>query len=260
MRLVIKKGTGIRMNPSYKSDEQNERRCMYKNPSYKLSESDEENKEITQTVEYGTGVFSTELADTKPNLDEESCTEATSRSNSIEDDITDGNDFDKVDKENSVDGDESMDRTVSNVDEETHIVGIKRKYLPTSFVDSIINKTTEESPMATQPKIKCLDTSIPQWLDASRSVEPKRSVSVNECVKPRNTSCDIYQNERMHDMNYVHHTLSKIPSTEQKKWPQKACVHCRRKYGIRHDTRYICILCNAALCKEPCFSDYHYSK
>ena len=63
MPLVIKKGTGIRMNPSYKSDEQNGRRCMHKNPSYKLSESDEQNKEIAQTVEYGTGVFSTELVD-----------------------------------------------------------------------------------------------------------------------------------------------------------------------------------------------------
>ena len=80
MRLVIRKGTGIRMNPSYKSEEQNKGRCMHRNPSYKLSESNELDKESAQSVEYGTGVFSTEslekteLADisnidacTKPN-------------------------------------------------------------------------------------------------------------------------------------------------------------------------------------------------
>lgn len=52
------------------------------------------------------------------------------------------------------------------------------------------------------------------------------------------------------------HSLSQIPPTEKKKWPQKPCVTCRR-YGVRHDTRYYCKCCNVALCKEPCFQEYH---
>ena len=52
------------------------------------------------------------------------------------------------------------------------------------------------------------------------------------------------------------HLLSQIPPTEKKKWPQKPCILCRR-YGVRHDTRYYCKDCNAALCKEPCFREYH---
>ena len=52
------------------------------------------------------------------------------------------------------------------------------------------------------------------------------------------------------------HLLSQIPPTEKKKWPQKPCIICR-SYGVRHDTRYYCKCCNAALCKEPCFREYH---
>ena len=52
------------------------------------------------------------------------------------------------------------------------------------------------------------------------------------------------------------HMISQIPPTEKKKWPQKPCTICRR-YGVRHDTRYYCKFCNAALCKEPCFREYH---
>ena len=52
------------------------------------------------------------------------------------------------------------------------------------------------------------------------------------------------------------HLPSQIPPTEKKKWPQKPCVICRR-YGVRHDTRYYCKSCNAALCKDPCFGEYH---
>ena len=136
-----------------------------------------------------------------------------------------------------------MDESVPNVDEEANKAGAKRNHFPTSFIDLIINGTTEESSMAPQPKIRCLDTSIPEYRennDASGRVEPKSSV------------------KRMQDIN-SDHTLSKIPPTERKKWPQKACVHCR-KHGFRNDTRYICIICNAALCKEPCFSDYHCNK
>ena len=52
------------------------------------------------------------------------------------------------------------------------------------------------------------------------------------------------------------HVPSRLPPTEKKKWPQKPCVVCR-KYGTRHDTRYYCRMCNKALCKSPCFKEYH---
>ena len=126
MRLVIaKNGAGIRTNPFHKSTEEYKRRCKHRNPRLFI-ESNEPNKETAQSVEYETGLSSTELADNsnidaKPNLDEESCTtDDTSRSNSIyEDDITDGNDIEKVDEENS--GDEMKDQNVSNGDEEANI-------------------------------------------------------------------------------------------------------------------------------------------
>ena len=68
-----------------------------------------------------------------------------------------------------------------------------------------------------------------------------------------NNICDISQSST------CKHLPSQIPPTEKKKWPQKPCVYCR-KYGTRHDTRYICSSCNIALCKSPCFSEYHSCK
>ena len=57
-------------------------------------------------------------------------------------------------------------------------------------------------------------------------------------------------------MNNWQHFPSQIPSTDKKKYPQKPCVTCRR-HGVRHDTRYYCNFCNVALCKDPCFREYH---
>ena len=155
--------------------------------------------------------------------DEESCTTgSTSRSNSIEEE-----DNNSDNRDDDADDDESMNQSISNVD---GVVTFKRKYQP-SFVDAIINGTSIESQIAPQVKIRCLDTSI---------LERRKN------------------NEQLKDMN-SEHTVSKIPPTERKKWPQKPCVHCW-KNGIRNNTRYICFLCNAALCKEPCFSEYHCTK
>ena len=150
-------------------------------------------------------------------LDEQS-TESRSRSNSTEDD-------EDITSDNTDDDDKSMDQSVDDVSDG------KRK-VSSTFVDSIINGTGEDSSMIQPAKIRCFDTSIS---DCRESSEQKK------------------------DMN-TGHSLSKIPPTERKKWPQKPCVHCRRKYGFRNDTRFICILCNAALCKKPCFSEYHCTK
>ena len=70
--------------------------------------------------------------------------------------------------------------------------------------------------------------------------------------------CDTKSEIEMENVNDKHELLQ-IHPTEKKKWPQKPCVYCR-KYGTRRDTRYICSFCNVALCKNPCFSDYHSCK
>ena len=141
-------------------------------------------------------------------------TESRLKSNSIEDEEDNTSD--------NTDDEESMDQSVDDVSNG------KRKF---SFVDSIVNGTSEDASMIQPAKIRCFDTSISNCRESS---EEKKDINTG-------------------------HSLSKIPPTEQKKWPQKPCVLCR-KYGVRNDTRYICILCNAALCKEPCFSEYHCAK
>ena len=52
------------------------------------------------------------------------------------------------------------------------------------------------------------------------------------------------------------HSPSRIPPTERKKYSQRRCVVCR-KHGASRDTRYYCETCNVALCKTPCFEEYH---
>ena len=72
----------------------------------------------------------------------------------------------------------------------------------------------------------------------------------------------LYHNEpgdNFHDIGHSQHLLTRITPTAKKKWPQKPCVY-GRKYGTRRDTRYICSSCNIALCKRPCFSEYHSCK
>ena len=61
------------------------------------------------------------------------------------------------------------------------------------------------------------------------------------------------------NLNVIKHIPTQIPATEKKKWPQKPCVLCR-KHGTRRDTRHFCSFCNIALCKSPCFSEYHSCK
>ena len=52
------------------------------------------------------------------------------------------------------------------------------------------------------------------------------------------------------------HFPSQIPPTDKKKYPQKRCIICRGQ-GVRNDTRYFCNVCHVALCKDPCFREYH---
>ena len=111
--------------------------------------------------------------------------EATPKCNSIEEDhISD--EGESIDGENS---DETMEQIVSSGE-----TGVKRKRFSASFVDSIINGTTEESSMAPQTKIMCFDVSTPEsdeQYEASRRAEVKTSIDMNS-----------------------NHTLSKIPPAE----------------------------------------------
>lgn len=50
-----------------------------------------------------------------------------------------------------------------------------------------------------------------------------------------------------------------IPSTEKKKNPLRACVVCK-SHSKRRESRYMCSVCNVALCVDPCFGNYHSKK
>lgn len=52
------------------------------------------------------------------------------------------------------------------------------------------------------------------------------------------------------------HFVEKILPTEKKQHPQKRCCVCARR-KIRKDSYYWCPDCEAGLCLEPCFKDYH---
>ena len=78
-------------------------------------------------------------------------------------------------------------------------------------------------------------------------------------AEPDLTNHDSGNDEATSEKSINHH-ISLICPTEGKKWPQKKCIYCRQKYGVQKDTRYFCMECNVALCKEPCFSDYHYGE
>ena len=162
----------------------------------------------------------------------ESCTRrSTSRSNEEKDNNADNNDDDGDNDESmnqSTDDDDDDDYDDESINQSADEVPDGKRKFPQCVIDSIVNG---ESQMPPQAKIRCLDDSI------------------EECRE---------HNKQLKDMD-SEHAVSKIPPTERKKWPQKPCVHCW-KSGGRNDTRYICLSCKAALCKEPCFSEYHCTK
>ena len=151
------------------------------------------------------------------------------------------------DDEESIQNDEELKE---KSDEETLTSAVKRKY-PPSVIDFLINNNTDDSAISVPTKLQCLDFSISDFQEnyVPTIAEPQ----------PDLTNHDSWNYERMSKKSTNHH-LSLIYPTEGKKWPQKKCVYCRRKYGIRNDTRYFCIQCNVGLCKKPCFSDYHCNK
>ena len=162
-------------------------------------------------------------------------------SNSSNDTALDEDTESILDDKEGIQNENELDEKHSERKEES---GVKRKF-PPSFLDSILNKSSEE---CSQPKMKCWDTYLPEKRDKD---DASTSSNLDES--------DIQPSELLKDKK-EDHSLIKIPPTKRRKYSQRACAHCRQKYGIRNDTRYICTLCSVALCQEPCFSDHHCNK
>ena len=145
----------------------------------------------------------------------------------------------------NVDKEEVVNDTEDGVDEEMSVkddvitpkTDVKRKY-PPSVIDFLINNNTDKTSIPVPTKLRSLDSSISSCRD--------------------NDGFDTHQNKLLNEQK--DHALIKIPPTKRKRYPQKICVHCRGNLGVRNDTRYICTLCDVALCKQPCFSEYHCNK
>ena len=163
----------------------------------------------------------------------------TSRNDSVENNDDNSDDEDNISAYNDDNDKESID-SVSTNNEENGMTIVRPKCAPQSSISSIINDTNE-NPSIAPSKVACFNTSTQECHDDdSMSVVEKATTDGKK-------------------MKYDH-SVSRIPGTDKKKWPQRKCVHCRQKYGFRNDTRYKCMSCNVALCKEPCFNDYHCNK
>ena len=205
-----------------------------------INEKDEADTDLDEKLE-GKGI---DVADSsnieEPGSDRESSIETTSNF-SGEEPVNDDKESSVDDKEETVHDNEGHALNKVNLkrklDEETQESVVKRKY-PPSIVDFLVNNNTDDLATHVPTKLHYLDP-----------------VSVSDCQESYVPPSYHRNDERMSEKSTNHH-LSLICPTEGKKWPQKKCASCRQKYGLRKDTRYICIQCNVALCK-PCFSDYH---
>ena len=55
------------------------------------------------------------------------------------------------------------------------------------------------------------------------------------------------------------HILEELPPTAKKQKPQRKCKLCSKK-GRRRETRYYCKERKVALCRVPCYAEYHSKK
>ena len=182
---------------------------------------------------------------TKVDSDEKSSIETTS--NSSNETAADEDKESIVDEKSAHNDEESIqndEESKEKSDEEKEASGVKRKYSP-SVIDFLINNNTKDS--STPPKLQCLDSSMSYCHD-------ENDTSTKSDVDDFDTHLNTLLNEKKD------HSLIKIPPTKKKRYPQRICIHCRRNLGVRNDTRYICTLCEVALCKQPCFAEYHCNK
>ena len=142
-------------------------------------------------------------------------------------------------EENMLDNEELKGKS----DEETQAVSRKRRYSP-YVIDFLINNNTDDSPISASTKPQSSDSSMRDWDEENEEL-------AKSDTDDSNTQLSKSLREKKD------HSLIKIPPTKRKRYPQKMCVHCRKQYGVRNDTRHICTVCDVALCKEPCFAEYH---
>ena len=205
-----------------------------------------------KSSEKGTNVM--EIVDVvdSPSIDEsveESLRESAGNSSEKEQENEDEESI--IDKEEAVINENKgsgVDDTDLNekVEDLTQKSGDKRNYTP-SVIDFLINNNTDDASISLPKKLQRLDSTISEPLE--KNVHPITNITNHDSHK-----------EKIISEQSTNHQLTLIGPTERKRYPQKKCVYCRRKYGLRNDTRYICTLCDVALCKEPCFSEYHCNK
>ena len=163
-----------------------------------------------------------------------------SKETAVDEDVTD--DEEKPahnDEENMLVDQELKEKS----DEETQAVGRKRNYSP-YVIDFLINNNTDDSAIPSSAKLQSLNSSMPDC-DEEKKGLTKSDIDDSDTQLSKLLSVK------------KDHSLIKIPPTKRKRYPQKICVHCRKQYGVRNDTRHICTACDVALCKEPCFAEYH---
>ena len=228
MRLVIKRGVDVpgfyRRDPRYAKSKT---KYKYRNPRLIIEKSDD----VDETFEgKGSDYLLKESTERKPIsywLEKPGYNILSMNSKPM---------LDKLDKECSMEIEsdvESMDEEdLKEKPKELQTTGEKRKYSP-SVIDFLVNNNSSNSKVAAPSRLQSSDSSMSD-VDAQLSNQSK---------------------ERMN-----HCSLIKIPPKKRKRYPQKICIHCRQNHGVRKDTRYICTLCDVALCKEPCFAEYHCNK
>ena len=233
-------------------------------------EKDETNANDLKKKSIGKGINDSSMGDvdavdssnieesTKVDSDEDSVREAINNSsngtvvNKDKESIADDEEKSAHDDEESSVDDEEVDindekEDVNDADLKEEVddqkSGDKRKY-PPSLVDYLINNNTDDTSITIPTKLQRLDSPMSYCHD-------ENDTSTKSDVDDFDTHLDTLLNDKKD------HSLIKIPPTKKKRYPQKICVHCRQNLGVRNDTRYICTLCDVALCKIPCFSEYH---
>ena len=93
---------------------------------------------------------------------------------------------------------------------------------------------------------------------SSQPVHLKNTDLVDTIINDSSSEKDEFYPSKEINCNeaYKSHTSMRFPPTEKKKYPTRRCVVCK-KNGYRCDTRYHCQVCNVAVCKSPCFKEYH---
>ena len=244
MRLVIKRGGGLialyRRSPSHQSTYLKTKQKP-RNPRYVIANADDLNQKY---VGKGSDVSTNCMENDAVNSNNDESTELTSDQESEMETTSISS------KESTVDRNEEIivnDKELKDKsDEITQAADVKRKYSP-SVIDFLINKNIDDSVIPSPTKLHCFDSSMSDTHEKNDDSNEKNDDSIKSCIDDFDTQLS-------------KHSIIKIPATKRKRYPQKSCLYCRQNNGVRNDTRYICTFCDVALCKKPCFAEYHFRK